>query len=267
MARRPRRRQPGEVGLDAGESTEDLRARVVALLAIVGEEQANASGRARELEKDRKFFDRLDAIRLASVDKDEIAKTDSAFSTAFRQFGIDVDKLEPAESGRLFKLRSNPTEFASRLDDWTLIRKAAATEQNNDSWKRLVLTAQATDSDPWRNSLRSLIGKEDHEAARRLAFDENELAKQPARSLYLVAQVLESTQRGNRDGYLKESIEILKRAWRKSPNDYQICRKLGVESQVELERVRFATAAIAANPESPYAAPWPGRRPATTPRD
>jgi len=75
--------------------------------------------------------------------------------------------------------------------------------------------AQTTDDDPWRSSVRSLIGRADHPAARRLAADETELAKQPARSLYLLAQVLEDTrgQLGSSQPYLKESIEILKRAW------------------------------------------------------
>ena len=246
--------------LDAGESTRILKARVRQLLKTMEQEKADASRRAAELDKDRKFFERLDAIRVASVDKDELAKTDSAFATAFHEFGIDVDLLDPAESGRLFKERSNPQEFASRLDDWALIRRAAVPETDKSSWKRLVLTAQATDVDPWRNSLRALMGEDDHEAARRLASDENQLAKQPARSLYLVAQVLESTRGGDHgrpvfdhEAYLNESIEILKRAWRLSPNDYQICRKLGVEADSQRDRVSFSTAAIAANPQSPHA--------------
>jgi eukaryotic-like serine/threonine-protein kinase len=239
--------------LEAGEQTISLQSRVVEALTTLRADQADAARRAAELSKDQKLFDRLEAIRIEYVDKEDLNKTGSAYSAAFREFGVDVDQLEPSEAGRLFKQRSNPQEFASRLDDWTLIRKAGTDEKDGQSWKRLILAAQATDLDPWRNSLRSLIGNQDHEAARRLASDEKELARQPARSLYLLAQVLESTRSGNyHEQFLKESIEILKRAWRQSPNDYQICRNLGVASNSELDRVRFSTASVAAKPNSPH---------------
>ena len=116
------------------------------------------------------------------------------------------------------------------------------------------MAAQNTDDDLWRNSVRSLIGRGDHPAVRRLAADENELAKQPARSLYLLAEVLEDTrgQLGSSQQYLEESIEILKRAWRLSPNDYQICRKLSRESKGKRDQIRFATAAVVAAPNSPF---------------
>ena len=252
--------------MEAGEPTADLRSRVVELLARVEKEQAEASHRATEQAKDRKLFERLEAIRFEFADKDgavhglddreTAAATDAAYATAFREFGIDVDRLDPTESGRLFRRRSQPLDFAFRLDAWALIRKAATDkprEAVDESWKRLVVAAQAIDDDPWRNSVRSLIGRGDHPAMRRLAADENELAKQPARSLYLLVEALEDTRgrTGSSQPYLKESIAILKRAWRLNPNDYQICRKLSKESRSEFDQIRFATAAVAAAPDSP----------------
>jgi tetratricopeptide (TPR) repeat protein len=251
--------------LEVGDPSVALRSRVVELVATLEKEQAEAGRRAAERDKDRKLFERLEAIRFEFADKDAsvfgfadqntAAKTDAAYGTAFRDFGVDVDQMDPAEVGRLFRQRSQPQEFASRLDAWALIRKAATFRfgRVDESWKRLIVAAQATDDDPWRNSVRALIGRADHPAARRLAADENELAKQPARSLYLLAEVLEDTrgQLGSSQPYLKESTEILKRAWRLSPNDYQICRKLSVESRGEFDQIRFATAAVAAAPDSP----------------
>ena len=254
-----------EATLQAGEPTAPLRARVVELLDTLEREQAEASRLATEKDKDRKLFERLEAIRFEFADKDSsshgfpdqdnAAKTDAAYATAFREFGIDPDQLDPTEAGRLFRKRSQPLEFASRLDAWALRRKTAANTfgKVDESWKRLIAAAQATDDDPWRNSVRSLIGRADYPALRRLAADDNELAKQPARSLYLLAEVLEDTRGylGSSQPYLKESIEILKRAWRLAPNDYQICRKLSVESTGEIDQIRFATAAVAAAPDSP----------------
>jgi eukaryotic-like serine/threonine-protein kinase len=244
--------------LALGDASALLRCRVDELVGALENERIDAARFAAERDKDQKLFDRLEAIQLDVVDKQNrvltnqglIDKASRKYATAFREFGIDVDRLTPADAGRRFKQRANPQAFASRLDDWTLIRKEAADEE---SWKHLILVAQATDDDPWRNSLRSLIGQSDHEAAIRLSTNEKELERQPARSLYLLAEVLESTRHddGDREHYLKESIDLLKRAWRLSPNDYQICRALGARSDCELDRVRFSTAAVAAAPGSP----------------
>ena len=248
--------------LEAGEPSVALQSRVAELLATLENEQADASRRAAEVDKDRKLFDRIDAIKFEFVKKQDVGiakeksvdKANREYATAFREFGIDVDQLAPAEAGRLIKQRANPQEFASRLDDWTLIRKNAEEDKGKATWKHLILTAQATDDDLWRNSLRSLIGQADHEAARRLAGNEQELSKQPARSLYLLAQVLESTRDGNyHEHFLRESIDLLKRAWRLSPNDYQICRTLAVHSQNDRDRLIYSAAAVAAKPELPDA--------------
>jgi hypothetical protein len=163
-----------------------LRASVEKMLASLEQEHAQAKIRAQELEKDQKLFDKLDSIRSGSVDATERFKVDAEYANAFRGFGIDVEKLDPAESGRFFKQRSNPQEFISRLDDWTLIRnaaKAAVQDQDQESLGRLISVAQAIDDDPWRKSLRSLIGKKDHESALRLAADENELERVGSRKV------------------------------------------------------------------------------------
>jgi len=93
------------------------------------------------------------------------------------------------------------------------------------------------------------------------------LALQPGRSLFLLANVLEFTRDQKADESYEPVIELLKRAWRLNPNDLQICRAL-VElcenqenwaiihrkntalSKARMDKVRFATAAVAANPSS-----------------
>ena len=249
--------------METGEPTPELRKRVDELLTSLENGQADAIRRAEELAKDKKLFEQLDAIRFEFADKDSringfldngtAGKTDLAYATAFRDFGIDLDQVDPTQAGNLLRKRSQPQEFAFHLDAWALVRQAAREFETVDgSWNRLLVAAQVADGDQWRGLVRSLIGGMDFEAARRLAGDESELAKQPPRSLYLLAEALEITRGhpGWSQPYLDQSIELLKRAWRMSPNDYQICRRLSREARGEFDRIRFAMAAVVAAPES-----------------
>ncbi len=254
--------------LKVGEKSEPLQERVDLLLTSLEQEQAEATRRATEQARDRAFFDRLEAIRFEFAqnnkarfswkDPETAKKADAAYATAFREFGINPITLDPAESARRFRQRGRPVEFASRLDDWALIHKAATNSHDTKVdalCLRLIETAQATDDDAWRNSIRSLIARWDHPAARKLAADDEQLSRQSARSLYLLAEVVEDT-RGFypwTTTHLPETMAILKCAWMLNPNDYQICRKLHIDSPRAIDRRRFATAAVAAAPNSPHA--------------
>ncbi len=162
----------------------------------------------------------------------------------------------------MLRARSHPEEFAFRIDTWTLVRKSLKireeksynnTPQSDTNWKRLIALAQASDADPWRNSIRSMIGLAKVPDVLQIANAEKELANQPARSLYLLALVIEDA-RGRtlwerEEEYLKESIRLLKKAWILSPNDFYICRKLSLSCPDETDRLRFATAAVTAGPQ------------------
>jgi len=266
--------------LDAGEPTKDLRSRVLQLVATIEQEQAVATQSAKEVERDRKFLQRLENIRnstdenLTNAEIDHQGKLDSDYSTAFREFGIDPDRLDVKEAGRLLKERSRPLEIALHLDDWALNRANrwnALDDKHQGPLRRLVDTAAATDPDPWRNKLRQVvIAGGSPEALRSLATDPGALASQPARSLYVLAMVLRGSSRDTNDVRLKgtgESAQVLKRAWRKSPGDYLICRALSVGETRDswdgkryngrfgniIEKLRYSTAATAANPSSPHA--------------
>ena len=89
-----------------------------------------------------------------------------------------------------------------------------------------------------------------HEEVRRLAANQKALQIQPARSLYLLAQAIELSRNGRHGEYLKESVEILKRAWRISPEDCQISGALGSACESRTDRIRFCTAAVTAKPKS-----------------
>ncbi len=233
----------------ADESDPGLRRRVDQLAATLEQEQADAAHQAAEADRDRKFIERLNRIRLTRFEqgeKWEPASSDAEYATAFREFGIDVDTLDPMESSRRLKARSDPLELAFFLDDWAQVRRDASHEESgraqDQSWHRLIAAAMATDPDAWRNSIRGLVGGNDLAAVQRLANDEKALYTQPARSLLLLAQVLEA-HRNN-----AHAERVLRRAWRLRPDDFWICSQLSRLS--EKERVRFATAAVALRPEN-----------------
>ncbi|MGO9914878.1 MAG: protein kinase domain-containing protein, partial [Isosphaeraceae bacterium] len=248
--------------LVTGEPNTILAGRVNQLLADLKREQADAQHRSDEADRDRKFIERLQRIRLDRFEKSDWIPqdTDIAYSAAFREFEIDVDILDPAKAGRRLREHSNPMELAFFLDEWAQIRYTAlinpqSRKPENDSWRRLIAISCAVDPDPWRTSLRGLVGGNDLKALERLAGDQKALAGQPARSLLLLAQLLEAQN----DNSL--AARVMKRAWNLRPDDFWTCFKLarssddhgvGVDSPGK-ERVRFASSAVSLRPGNPWA--------------
>ncbi len=238
--------------LAAGEPSADLHARVEQFLSLIEREQNEAVQRTVAADRDRKLVERLNRIRLTRVEQGDrwnAEKTDADYVTAFREFGIDVDRIDPTESGNKLSQRSNPLELAFFLDDWAQVRLIALTvpfgETMNDSGKRLVQVASLTDPNPWRIGLRAQIGNRDKDTLNRLAADEKALASQPARSLLLLAQLLEV------QGETERAEMVLERAWRRQPDDFWTCSQLGRISKTEARR--FATAAVCLRPGNAWA--------------
>ena len=78
------------------------------------------------------------------------------YSAAFREFGVDVDQLDPAEAGKLLRLRPRSLDIAFAIDAWALIRKDLVIDQETSKrnpvkaplYQRLVQLAQHIDDDP-----------------------------------------------------------------------------------------------------------------------
>jgi len=263
--------QRAEGLLKSGEASSYVQGRVAGLRSALQSERDDAVHRASEADRDRKFLERLENIRnsisdnITNVDVRNLRKIDSDYSTAFREFGIDPDQLDPQEAGRLLRKRSRPLEIALFLDHWALSRRREWDKKDEGPWRRLIATARATDPDPWRGQLRKLADGGSQEAVRRLAMDREALAVQSARSLYMLAMVLDDTRDGRHDEAHEESWKVLKRAWRLSPGDYQICHALSeacvsrhsrnearYQHTVTIDSLRYATAGVAANPLSAH---------------
>jgi serine/threonine protein kinase len=116
----------------------------------------------RELRKDLEMVLRLEENRFPDVvdgaegHLDEMA-ADAKFAQAFREYGIDVESLEPAEAGARVRARTIRHELAVALDHWVKIRTTmpgGGRQANDLVRKRLLAVARAADPDRWRNRLR-----------------------------------------------------------------------------------------------------------------
>ncbi len=237
--------------LAQGEADDALRGRVAAALADLEQEQDAAAKRVAEVERDRKLLSRLETIAGNLADDGNVEQMHVEYAAAFREFGIDLDQLDPKEAGKRLAQRSAPAELASYLDGWAVSLRTARGKKDEASWRRLLTAAQATDPDPWRVALRDQIGRNDRQALMRLAADPKILEIQPARSLLLLAVALQD--QGNRG----QAEQVLRRAWRLDPGDFWVNVALGELFPVEDhtyarsdEGPRFLTAAVAIRPRS-----------------
>ena len=177
-------------------------------------------------------------------------RCDEDYAAAFREFGLDLDRLDPEETGRQIARRSDPVELASYLDDWAVMRRRARDKKDAATWQRLLAAARAADRDPWRAALRDQIGGRDPEALRRLADNQKELEAQSSTSLVLLAVGL--IERGDR----RRAEQVLQCAWRMEPNDfwvnYEMSRvyRVGGHYVPPEDAIRYASAAVAIRPRS-----------------
>jgi tetratricopeptide (TPR) repeat protein len=238
--------------LAAGMIDSGLQRRVEDLQVRLENEQAAAIRLAKERERDRRFLERLEGIRLdrcAHEDPnggDAERRTDLAYAAAFREFGIDIENLSPVEADARLKERFAPSEWVSFLDDWAMARSRHARQEDVESWRKLVRTAQSIDPDPWRVSLRAQIGSTDREPIHRLAADAKALSTQPAISLYLLGRLLETVQDD------ATAVQVLLEAWRREPDDFATCYELGLICRNDRDALRFSTAAVALRPSNAW---------------
>jgi tetratricopeptide (TPR) repeat protein len=237
--------------LAGGEADNEVRSRVRTVLAALEREQAAARASADKLRHDRELVDRLESIRGARSEHWDPNRTDTEYARAFREIGVDPDRIGPREAGDRLRTRSEPAELASYLDDWASARRSA--RRPEPEWRGLVEAARAIDPDPWRDRVRTQLGNQDAAAIawfRTLSDDDRALNAQPAVSLVLLARQLT----GQSDRARAEAV--LYRAWRHHPDDFWINFELGrvdwngKNYDRPAEAVRFYSVAVAIRPRS-----------------
>jgi tetratricopeptide (TPR) repeat protein len=232
----------------SGEADSALRARVLVLKATLEREQAQAQAEAAQLAKDRTLIERLEVIQGSRADHWNRVRTDTEYAAAFRDYGLDLDRMDPQEAGIRIAQRPAAAGIAAALDNWAMVRRSRSVPGSEASCQRLVTAARAADPDPWRNALRDQIGRNDLAALQRLAGDK-ELAAQPATSLDLLAGALEKI----RD--FEHAAAVLRTGWQEHPGDFWLNQRLGYLMDKDHlkhpdEMIRYWTATVAIHPHS-----------------
>jgi tetratricopeptide (TPR) repeat protein len=218
------------------------------LLALRTEIQAGLDG----AERDRVLLDRLVEIRSAEEDDRGGSATDADYAAAFRDVGIDLAKLAPAEAGEKIKARppSVVTGLSAALDDWAAIRRGRRKDANGAAL--LSRAAQVADPDPWRNELRTALDQAD-KAARLKALQTLAKTAKFEELGPISLQLLGAALNADGDRTLAESV--LRRAQQRHPSDVWVNYELGnVLSRLQRtdEAIRFYTAARAIRPETAH---------------
>jgi eukaryotic-like serine/threonine-protein kinase len=230
--------------------TADLCDRVDSLLATVSRERTDADLKRR----DRRMLERLAEIHNDLGVHLDGERADAEYATAFRHYGVDIDALDPVKSGRLLGESPVAIELANALDQWTFIRRSAATRDLPGA-QRLSAVAREADADPWRTRLRETLDVMVTDRSRALegllrlaaTADADQL---PEASVTRLAFALSSL------GSRETAIALLRRSQRVHPDDFWLNMDLGRElstSGEHEEAGRFFLAAVAIRPRSSLA--------------
>jgi tetratricopeptide (TPR) repeat protein/tRNA A-37 threonylcarbamoyl transferase component Bud32 len=208
--------------------------------------------RMRQRMADLVMVSRLEEVRLKPADatKPDLAAADPAYAQAFKDYGIDVLKLEPKEVAQRIKATRIAPELAAALQDWALVCKK--TRPSGDTgWKDLLALARAADPDEWRNRLRDALERGDQKTLKELAASAQGAGLPPA-GLVLLGKTLVETNAP------QEAEALLRKAQRQHPADFWINRELAyaltkLKPPQWTEAIRFFTASLALRPHSPGA--------------
>ena len=211
---------------------------------------ASATGR-RSSSKDRRTLERLASIHTDIALHLDFGRADREYATAFREYGLDVDRLPPAEAGARIAAAPIAAEMVDALDQWAFIRRVA---NPRDASKARLLSAiaKAADPDPWRCRLRDALDLEATDRERARAAFQELAATAPDDALHRESISRLAYALGHLGEREKETA-LLRRAQRAHPEDFWInqdlARSLLGAGQPD-EAVRFYSAAVAIRPRS-----------------
>jgi eukaryotic-like serine/threonine-protein kinase len=228
----------------AGGDAEALRL----LAALRVEVQAGAEA----ADRDKTLLDRLVDIRSARGDDLDGSRSEADYAVAFRDAGLDLSALPPAEAGAKIKARPPGValSLAAALDDWSAVRRGFRKDPTGAA--RLDEVSRLADPDPWRNDLRAAFALDAKDArkgalqalARTAKFDELR-----AVSLNLLGKALAEA------GDPATAEWVLRRAQVRHGGDvwinYDLARVLKLLKRRD-EAIRFFTAARALRPETAH---------------
>ena len=186
------------------------------LLPAAGDDpgmQRQVEERLREIQ----FVDLLEKIRTPeNTAQDRLAsraRADAKYAQAFRDLGIDVDALDPAEAARRIADRPAIKPFlVAALDDWVSPRRQARRD-DPQAIRQLLDVARRVDPDPWRDQVRDAIGDGDTDRLMTLAAGADVHAQTTTALLALAARLMH-------DGRRTAAVDLLRRAEWQHPEDF-----------------------------------------------
>jgi tetratricopeptide (TPR) repeat protein len=156
------------------------------------------------------------------------------FAGAFREFGIDVDALAPAEAAARIGRTSVRQALVRAVDEWAVLRRRARGKQDL-SWRRLVEVARLADPDAWRNRVRDALLSRNQQALEQLA-DTVPFRDVPPATLWLLG--IELFELGSKD----KAMAVLRKAQLQYPDEYLISDTLAWFSRSKLHPPRWEDA-------------------------
>jgi Protein kinase domain len=220
---------------------------VQALLADLGREK-------RAAEQDGAMLARLAEVRSSEGEEQaDLLAADADYARAFRDYGFAVDESPSGESAAMVLARPKAVavEIGAALDDWASLRRRQG--RKPAQWERLVELARLLDKDPYRDTLRAVLGRHDRRAGRdllkKLAADKEGLNSLPVPSLTLLARAFAEIGEEN------FALRLLHAARLRFPGDvwinFDLARALQrVHRTGSDEAIRYLTAAQALRPET-----------------
>jgi serine/threonine protein kinase len=230
----------------------NLRREIEDLVAAVAHGRDQAEARS----KDRRMVQQLVAIHTDISLNLDYVRADRGHAAAFRDYGIDVARLQPADAGTRIATAPIVIDLVNALDQWTFIRRLLAPRDALGA-RHLSAVAKVADPDPWRCRVRDALDLEstDREGAR-TAFEEL-AATAPEDALHREILSRLAFALGRLGKKEKEAATaLLRRAQRAHPGDfwinYDLARSLMNTGRPD-EAARFFTAAVAIRPQSDLA--------------
>jgi serine/threonine protein kinase/tetratricopeptide (TPR) repeat protein len=168
----------------------------------------------------------------------------------FRDYGIDVEALGPAEAAALIQASAIREHLVAGLDNWAHQLMSQEGEEPRQKRGLLLAVARLADPDPWRNRLRDMVVSGDISDLGPLARSAP-VEELPAATLGLLARLADESP----EPMSEPVLDALRTAQQRFPGDYEINRHLAygltrsptVESQQEA--IGYFRAALALRPD------------------
>ncbi|HYT95604.1 MAG TPA: protein kinase, partial [Gemmataceae bacterium] len=197
------------------------------------------------------MLDKLDLIRLLEAELMDnptgLAVLGQEYQEAFRTYGIDVEKLPPAEAGRRIRGEEIRQELLAALEDWIRLRLRPNPKDDLDT-SHLLAICRAVDPDPNRQGFREAIARGDLEGmVRQTQLEE--------KGGLAVAALINRARILARAGQYQQAAALLRKAEHRHPANFWLHHDLGnyltrVRPPRHAEAIGFLRTARALRPTS-----------------